>query len=93
MELHWRASGCRHIVNIIEVYENEYGKKNCLLVVMEWYVFSFLLLCYILQRTMDSFIFCLVVAWKAENYFKESKIVKMEHLRKEVCIYLSMYLD
>ena len=22
IEVHWRASGCRHIVNIIDVYEN-----------------------------------------------------------------------
>lgn len=35
VELHWRASGCRHIVNIMEVYENTYSGKNCLLVVME----------------------------------------------------------
>ncbi|XP_066152770.1 MAP kinase-activated protein kinase 2 [Euwallacea fornicatus] len=33
--LHWRASGCRHIVNIIDVYENKYGSNTCLLVVME----------------------------------------------------------
>lgn len=38
VDLHWRASGCRHIVNIIDVYENSYSEKACLLVVMEWYV-------------------------------------------------------
>ncbi|XP_067639017.1 MAP kinase-activated protein kinase 2 isoform X5 [Eurosta solidaginis] len=35
VDLHWRASGCRHIVNIIDVYENTYGGNKCLLVVME----------------------------------------------------------
>lgn len=36
VELHWRASGCRNIVNVIDVYENSYGGNRCLLVVMEW---------------------------------------------------------
>jgi len=36
IDLHWRASGCRHIVKIIDVYENVYGGQKCLLVVMEW---------------------------------------------------------
>lgn len=35
VELHWRASGCRHIVNIIDVYENSYAGNRCLLVIME----------------------------------------------------------
>ncbi|XP_015918836.1 MAP kinase-activated protein kinase 2 [Parasteatoda tepidariorum] len=35
VELHWRASNCRHIVNIIDVYENMYGGYKCLLVIME----------------------------------------------------------
>jgi len=35
VELHWRASGCRHIVNISDVYENTYSGNRCLLVVME----------------------------------------------------------
>jgi len=35
IELHWRASGCRHIVNIKDVYENTYNGQKCLLVVME----------------------------------------------------------
>lgn len=35
VDLHWRASGCRHIVNIIDVYENTYNGNTCLLVVME----------------------------------------------------------
>ncbi|CAD7093950.1 unnamed protein product [Hermetia illucens] len=35
VELHWRASGCKHIVNIIDVYENSYSGNKCLLVVME----------------------------------------------------------
>lgn len=38
VNLHWHASGCRHIVNIVDVYENKYGDKACLLVIMEWYV-------------------------------------------------------
>nr|CAD7406715.1 unnamed protein product [Timema cristinae] len=36
VDLHWRASGCRHIVNIVDVYENTYRGNKCLLVVMEW---------------------------------------------------------
>lgn len=35
VNLHWRASGCRHIVNIIDVYENKYHNNICLLVIME----------------------------------------------------------
>lgn len=36
VDLHWRVSGCKHIVNIIDVYENTYSGRKCLLVVMEW---------------------------------------------------------
>lgn len=36
VELHWRASDCRHIVSIIDVYENTYKGVPSLLVVMEW---------------------------------------------------------
>ncbi|KAK3104002.1 hypothetical protein FSP39_023566 [Pinctada imbricata] len=35
VDLHWRASGCRHIVAIKDVYENVYSGQKCLLVVME----------------------------------------------------------
>lgn len=35
VELHWRASNCKHIVNIIDVFENNHGGQKCLLVVME----------------------------------------------------------
>lgn len=35
VNLHWRASGCRHIVNIIDVFDNKYQNNNCLFVVME----------------------------------------------------------
>ncbi|XP_064632794.1 MAP kinase-activated protein kinase 2-like [Lineus longissimus] len=35
VDLHWRASTCRHIVNIVQVYENIHGGQRCLLVVME----------------------------------------------------------
>jgi len=35
IDLHWRASGCKHIVNIKDVYENTYNGQRCLLVVME----------------------------------------------------------
>ena len=38
IDLHWRASGCKHIVNIKDVYENNYSGQKCLLVVMEWWV-------------------------------------------------------
>ena len=36
IDLHWRASGCKHIVNIKDVFENTYNGQKCLLVVMEW---------------------------------------------------------
>ncbi|XP_014223797.2 MAP kinase-activated protein kinase 2 isoform X1 [Trichogramma pretiosum] len=36
VELHWRAARtCKHIVQIQDVYENTYGGKKCLLIVME----------------------------------------------------------
>ena len=38
VDLHWRASGCRHVVNIRDVYENTHNKEKCLMVVMEWSV-------------------------------------------------------
>ena len=45
IDLHWRASGCKHIVNIRDVFENTYKDQKCLMVVMEWwvefYVFNF----------------------------------------------------
>lgn len=41
VDIHWRASGvCRHIVSIVAVYENTYSGNKCLLVVMEWSVFT-----------------------------------------------------
>lgn len=36
IELHFRASGCRHIVNIVDIYQNTYAGQSCFLVVMEW---------------------------------------------------------
>ena len=36
IDLHWKASNCKHIVNIMDVYENTYSGNKCLLVVMEW---------------------------------------------------------
>merc|ERR1712038_515838 len=35
IDLHRKASGCKHIVNIKDVYENTYNGQKCLLVVME----------------------------------------------------------
>uniref|UniRef100_A0A8V1AJI9 non-specific serine/threonine protein kinase n=1 Tax=Gallus gallus TaxID=9031 RepID=A0A8V1AJI9_CHICK len=35
VEYHWRASGCPHIVHILDVYENMHHGKRCLLIVME----------------------------------------------------------
>merc|ERR1711936_213142 len=35
IDLHWKASGCKHIVNIRDVFENTYDGQKCLLVVME----------------------------------------------------------
>ncbi|PKU36216.1 hypothetical protein llap_13478 [Limosa lapponica baueri] len=39
VELHWRASQCAHIVRIMDVYENLYQGRKCLLIVMEWTLF------------------------------------------------------
>ena len=36
IDLHWRANGCKHIVNIVDVYENTHNAQKCLLVIMEW---------------------------------------------------------
>ncbi|XP_075218658.1 MAP kinase-activated protein kinase 2 [Lycorma delicatula] len=35
VDLHWKASSCVQVVNIIDVYENTYTGSRCLLVVME----------------------------------------------------------
>jgi len=35
IDLHWRASGCKHVVNIKDVYENTHNGQKCILVVME----------------------------------------------------------
>ncbi|XP_059571368.1 MAP kinase-activated protein kinase 3 isoform X3 [Alligator mississippiensis] len=35
VEYHWRASGCLHIVHILDVYENIHHGKRCLLIIME----------------------------------------------------------
>lgn len=35
IDLHWRANGCKHIVNIVDVYENTHNAQKCLLVIME----------------------------------------------------------
>ncbi|KAK7576342.1 hypothetical protein V9T40_012628 [Parthenolecanium corni] len=35
VDIHWRASGCKNIVSIIDVFENDYRGNKCLLVVME----------------------------------------------------------
>ncbi|KAM6927516.1 MAP kinase-activated protein kinase 2 [Xenentodon cancila] len=35
VELHWRASPCTNIVRIIDVFENLYQGRKCLLIVME----------------------------------------------------------
>ena len=40
VELHWRSSSCKHIVNIRDVYENVQKGQKCLLVVMELYAIS-----------------------------------------------------
>jgi len=34
-KLHWLASACPHVVNILEIYENEVHGERCLLLVME----------------------------------------------------------
>jgi len=35
VDLHWKSSSCKHIVNIKDVYENTQKGQKCLLVVME----------------------------------------------------------
>uniref|UniRef100_H2ZGT8 non-specific serine/threonine protein kinase n=1 Tax=Ciona savignyi TaxID=51511 RepID=H2ZGT8_CIOSA len=35
VDLHWRASGCKHIVCICDVYENVFKNRRCLVIVME----------------------------------------------------------
>ncbi|NWI99864.1 MAPK3 kinase, partial [Crypturellus undulatus] len=35
VEYHWRASGCPHIVHVLDVYENIHHGKRCLLIIME----------------------------------------------------------
>ncbi|KAI2802636.1 hypothetical protein RDWZM_010008 [Blomia tropicalis] len=35
VELHWRASKSKHIVHVVDVYENMLGSNRCLFVVME----------------------------------------------------------
>jgi len=35
VELHWRASGCKYIVSVVDVYQNNYKGTACLLVIME----------------------------------------------------------
>lgn len=41
VELHWRASHCANIVRIIDVYENLYQGRKCLLIVMEWWAHTY----------------------------------------------------
>ena len=35
LDNHWKACTCPYIVQIVDIYENKYGKDNCLLIVME----------------------------------------------------------
>jgi len=35
LDNHWKACECPYIVRIVDIYENKYGKDNCLLIVME----------------------------------------------------------
>uniref|UniRef100_A0A8C9TAG8 non-specific serine/threonine protein kinase n=1 Tax=Scleropages formosus TaxID=113540 RepID=A0A8C9TAG8_SCLFO len=35
VELHWRASACSNIVHIVDIYENLYQNRRCLLIIME----------------------------------------------------------
>ncbi|XP_078485546.1 MAP kinase-activated protein kinase 2-like [Ciona intestinalis] len=35
VDLHWKASGCKHIVCICDVYENVFREKRCLVIIME----------------------------------------------------------
>ena len=46
VDLHYRASVCDHIVKIIDVYENTYNDRKCLLIVMEWSVADYPCLIY-----------------------------------------------
>ena len=91
VELHWRASNCRHIVQVKDVYENSYSGNKCLLVIMEWYVqenviFFNVAWRHLLQAWFFRFIFnsSFFAVWKAESCFKGYKIGKMVLLLKEV---------
>lgn len=42
VELHCRVSGGPHIVRILSLYENMHQGKKCLLIIMEWSVYSVL---------------------------------------------------
>ena len=35
VSLHWKATSCPHVVDIKDVYENQYNGRDCILVVME----------------------------------------------------------
>lgn len=35
LQLHWKACECPYIVKIVDIYENKFGKEDCLLIVME----------------------------------------------------------
>lgn len=35
VEIHWKASLCRHIVQIVDVFENIFREKRCLVIIME----------------------------------------------------------
>lgn len=69
VDLHWRVSGCRHIVNVIDVYENKYNETKCLLVVMEWYKFG-------VRFIYKMSLFVCVLVWKEASSSKGFKTVK-----------------
>lgn len=35
LENHWKACECPYVVQVVDIYENKYGRDNCLLIVME----------------------------------------------------------
>lgn len=69
VDIHWRASGvCRHIVSIVAVYENTYSGNKCLLVVMEWFVFTEAV--HLFQKSRNSNVFFLHFSMEGGELFQ-----------------------
>lgn len=86
VDLHWRASGCRHIVAILDVYENVYSGQKCLLVVMEWSVlFVSCDFIHLLFQEQINFIKNVKLKWSSYTFIHQS--VNAHWLRFSVVLY------